>query len=534
MSRPTPLRLPIEDLARLTRRSFLHRGSLAAAGLGLGAAACKPVVEPSTAAVSGPWGTARPGGESVLLPDQVRPDGVLELFLIGGLCPWDTFYVVPEYGAPTGGGNSGTMWWTFQNTFNSVPDFYTRCGGAGPLLLDPWATDAAGAGVRLGAFLYPLRDRPDITSRMRMWVIRHDQGAHETAIPLTLCGHPQSSPRMASTPAHVQRFFEERRSAERLNPWTAVLYPGLSDLSALNGEAASAVGLHRGSARPLSLRFGAGGLSSDGLDRATVAQRRDALDAAVQGHVRRYEERFRRIDTGERVRASAIDDFVAARLALGRSDVFLDLAGAGAFQGATGQECLDSSPADYTAMEFDLAVRMLTDPTEPLRWVTLVDGGLLPATAGAAYDTHFAHVHQSSRNVVHTMKRLVASINEPGENDPRKLDLERQTVLVTTEFGRTPYAVGDGLNHWADGYVVMAIGGPFDEERSGIVGSIGESGIAGEWITPADFRAAMLLAQGIWPFNGESFAVGDVSANTLNEIEGATYLREHVLGYPRT
>ena len=58
------------------------------------------------------------------------------------------------------------------------------------------------------------------------------------------------------------------------------------------------------------------------------------------------------------------------------------------------------------------------------------------------------------------------------------------------------------------------------------------TGFADDFITPTDFRASLLLAMGIWPFNEESFAVADVSAPSLNEIEAAMFLREHVWGYP--
>ncbi|MEE2830017.1 MAG: DUF1501 domain-containing protein, partial [Myxococcota bacterium] len=514
-----------------SRRRFMQSGSAGALGLGLALGACE---EPSsTSLISGPWGTPREGGEETLLPSSVRPDGVLELFLFGAINPWDTFYVVPDFGHPDQGGPlAGTMWWTFQNTAENIPDWFAACqGGSRPLLEAPWALDGVNNPVHLGPFLYPLRDRPDIVRRMRMWVMAHDQAAHETGIPLSLCGHPQSSARMASTPAHLERFLQARDDGSRRNPWTGVIYPSLQDTSALNAEVASAVGLHRGSARPLSLRLGPNGLMGDGLDRAAVGSRRDAVDQAVGYYLDRYEQRMLRSDTGERIRSGSLDDFRTGRSALSRSDAILALLGPDAFTGASGESCGDFSDTDYSRMGLRLAVRMLTDPSEAARFVTLVDGGLLPALGGAAYDTHFRHVHHSARNLVHTFSELVSRINEPGEDDPEKLDLDRQTVLVTTEFGRTPYAVGDGLNHWSGGYVVVAIGGPFDEERSGIVGSIGEDGYAVDSITPTDLRAALLLAQGIWPFTPESFAVADISANTLNEVEAAVYLREHVLGY---
>ncbi len=456
---------------------------------------------------------------------------MLEVFLFGGICPWDTFYVVPEHGSESGGPDGPTMWWTFQNTPVSVTSEFARCGGGNRSLLEaPFASDAGGAQVRLGPYLYPLRDRPDIVRRMRMWVMKHDQGAHETGVPLTMCGHPMTSPRMASTAAHVQRFFSERQ--ERTTPYSTVVYPGLHDLTAHNGEAASAVGLHGGSARPVSLRLGHGGLSEEGLGRTTVAGRRDELDAVVRYYTQRYGARLIRPGTGERVRAPAMTDWEAARAALEGAEDFRAVLGPGASQGAQGDECGEHSEADFTTMSLRLGAELLTHPTDAPKWVTVVDGGLLPAVGGGAYDTHFEHVHHSARNLVHTMRELTSRINEPGENDPSKIDLDRQTVLLTTEFGRTPFAIGDGLNHWTEGYVVCAFGGPFDEERAGIVGAIGPDGYATEWVTPADFRAAMLLMQGMWPFTSESFAVGDVSGGATTEAEGTAFLREVMLGYP--
>ena len=366
---------------------------------------------------------------------------------------------------------------------------------------------------------------------MRMWVMRHDQPAHETGVPLTLCGHPMTSPRMASTAAHVQRYWMERQSVDRRTPWANVIYPGLRDLTAHNGEVASAVGMHGGLARPVSLRLGQEGLTEEGLGRTTVEERKDALDRLEAHYTTRYAQRLVDPRTGERVRAPAMTEWEAARRALERSESFRDLLGSQAFTGANGAECEETSFADYTAMSLRLATGLLTAPSAGPKWITCLDGGLLPAVGGAAYDTHFEHVHHSARNLVHTMRELTERINEPGEGDPDKIDLDRHTVLVTTEFGRTPFAFGDGLNHWTEGYVVMAFGGPFDEDRSGVVGAIDTNGRATDFITPADFRAAMLLLQGMWPFTGESFAVADVSADTTDEFESSAYLREHVLGY---
>jgi len=512
----------------------MRTSSLAALYLA-GLSGCRPEeLEPGgTGQGNGLWGSPREGGAELLLPATARPEGVLELFLFGGLNPWDTFYVVPEHGDPAlGGPYAGTQWWTFQEGEASIAAEFERCGGGNrPLLESAWATDALGAEVRLGPFLYPLRDRPDILSRMRMWVMRHDQPAHETAVPLTLCGLPHTSPRMASTAAHVQRFFGERQDSSRGAPWATVIYPGLADLGDHSGEAAEAVGLHGGLARPPTLRLGEEGLTERGLDRAGVAERKEQLDRLVDHYGEEFADRLVMPGSTSRVRAPAMTGFEGARAALKNSEAFLAMLGDDAFSGASGQECEDSSQTDFTAMSLRLAVSTLTHPTSAPRWVTALDGGLLPALGGTAYDTHVRHVHESARNIVHTMRELTARINEPGEGHPDKLDLDRHTVVLTTEFGRTPYPIGDGLNHWSEGYIVVAFGGLFTEDHSGVVGSIAEDGFAEDFITPTDFRAALLLAMNIWPFNEESFAVADVSSPSLNEIEATVFLREHVLGY---
>ena len=59
----------------------------------------------------------------------------------------------------------------------------------------------------------------------------------------------------------------------------------------------------------------------------------------------------------------------------------------------------------------------------------------------------------------------------------------------------------------------MGFGGPLDQERSGIVGAIGED------------------SYGInAPFTNETFAVSDV-VRVQSELDGAAWLKEVVLGY---
>ena len=53
---------------------------------------------------------------SGLMPASTVPNGILEIFLYGGLNPFDTFYVVPEYGDPRKADtNTKIRWWVYQD-----------------------------------------------------------------------------------------------------------------------------------------------------------------------------------------------------------------------------------------------------------------------------------------------------------------------------------------------------------------------------------------------------------------------------------
>jgi hypothetical protein len=101
-------------------------------------------------------------------------------------------------------------------------------------------------------------------------------------------------------------------------------------------------------------------------------------------------------------------------------------------------------------------------------------------------------------------------INEPGEHDPGKLDLDRTLILLTTEFGRSPEAQdhGKGRRHWPYGYPVSFIGGPI--RSRGVFGACGPDSRATLASSPQENRIAALLALGIWPFEPESYRVADV------------------------
>ena len=507
-----------------SRRRFLGKG--AAAALAMGAYGCDP--DAGDVERTGPWGSPSTAESPFVLSADARPRGIFELFLFGGLCAWDTFYAIPELGRAKND-EPATLWWTYQEGADSVSEVFSRCSGGSAPLLQEYGTDAAGRRVHLGPWLLPLRNRPDILRRMRVWAMRHDQVPHQGGNPLSLCGHRLGSPRLAGTAAHVQRFFNEQGRGRSL-PFSTVLLPRGRDAESNHSDAAATVGLHRQAARPLVVWLN---------DRADIAEELEAragrLGSAPIRLAEHYTEEFdRRLRYTERnwlQRSPALDEYRGARRALDDADELSRVLRPDALGLSSGESCGVSSDVDMTTTGIDLALRFLRDRDLPARYVISVDGGFLPTTGGASYDTHSLHVVESARNVMHAFGALVSRINEPGENDPDKFDLDRETILLTTEFGRTPWREGDtGLDHWPGGYVQVALGGFVDESRAGIVGAIDGSGYATDYITPSEFRAAMLLAQGIWPFTPESFAVGDVREGA-DELESAVWLLEHVLGY---
>ncbi len=508
----------------MNRRDFLK--------LTAAATLASPRLRSASSSAARLWGDPLPTQLLGMLPVGA-PESVFELFLLGGLNAWDTFYVVPEFGDPARGGPyAGQQWWTFQSTVDNIPDFHAACGGGQRPLLVPWARDSAGRQVHLGPFIHPLRDRPDLLARMRVFVVSHEEEPHQAAVPLVMGGHRRGSRRLAGMGAHVARYWQEHGDPTRTAPYSYALAPDRDTVTALDAEVVSAVGLHPGSARPLSVRIRAENPLATELARPAFGGRRDAADAALEWYAQRYGER---LGSGlERPRSRAYQDYRFALEALRKSSDLGQLFTPEVLQNRAGAACGTAVDTDVTAMGLELATHLLTSPVHQARYTLLVETGLVEAGCGG-YDTHEHHVQFGSRNVVHTFGEFVKRINEPGEADPRKLDLDKHLVLVTTEMGRTPFPQSGsegllGLNHWPYGFVCIAFGGFVDEDRAGIVGAIGEDGRATEYVTPGELRAALLLASGIWPFSLEAFNVATVRGAST-ELDAALRLRQ-LLGYP--
>jgi hypothetical protein len=496
-----------------SRRRVLTAGGLGALGA-LGPRAVR----------AAPFGAAPDAvGASALLGENIRAEQVLELFLFGGLSPWETFYTVPDYGRPTDPSYPNEQSHLFEGSWPTIAD---RCGlSASWLEPEPFALDADGVMVHLGPFVGPIRARPDLVARMRIIVHHHTLEPHEAAVPLMLTGMRLGSPRMAGGAASVQRYFSALDGLS--SPRAYTLYPEFQ-IETANMRAASAVGLHPGSARPLELRVGSTNDIPAMLSRTVGADQCSALDALVQHYSRRADTRYAGL------RTSALRDHLAAATLLEDTEGLSAILTEEAMANVNGESCgVEDSSQPATALQ--IARHLLTHPTDPARMVTLIDGGLKPSSGGGGYDVHTDHIGDTATNLTHTLRTLVECINEPGEADPTKIDIDRTMIAFTTEFGRTPFrqrGSGNGTNHHPYGYVSVLIGGPIGPDQAGVVGSIGPDGTARTYVSPVELRAAMLGAMGIWPFAPEAFTLGDLRLDRGHNADGVAWLNEIVLGRP--
>lgn len=493
----------------MRRRSFLGA---------VGAASAVTIVGPYVMRrAHAAFGAFPAGSEAVMLPPGLRAKRVLEVFLYGGLSPWETLYFVRNYGV-----SDGTQYYTFASGNDAM---LTKCG-AGAFATDrSFATDSLGANVELGPFANRLFMRTDVTDRMRIVVQKHTLEPHEAAVPQALTGRPVGQPAAAGLGAHIQRArIELAESSVRASPYSYVFATG--GLSSDNVAAAAAPGMHPGAARPLLIKTDNAAGFTDLLKRNTVGAGRAHHDALVDAYASQYETRLR-WPTGERVRSARTDDFNVAFNNSKRVDAISNVLSGDLFASVGGNSCGTSKTKDIPLMGLSAAAKLLTHPTEPASYVCVSDTGLYEASGGGGYDTHTDNARDTAVNFDHMLKSLLAIINAPGESDPNKLNLDDTLIILNTEFGRTPVAQGStGRNHHPYGYVTAFIGGP---TKKGIAGAIGADGKAQEFASPAQNRIAAMLALGIWPFAQEGFAVSDV-AGASGEVDAATRAMAACLG----
>ena len=139
----------------------------------------------------------------------------------------------------------------------------------------------------------------------------------------------------------------------------------------------------------------------------------------------------------------------------------------------TNQTCGSQTRTSIPHMGLNAAAGLLTHPTEPASYVCVSDVGLERASGGGGYDTHSGNAQDQAMNFDNMLDALFGVINKPGENNPRKLNLDDTLIILNTEFGRTPGRQGStGRNHHPYGYVTAFIGGPIQNAHKGVSGAI--------------------------------------------------------------
>jgi hypothetical protein len=451
-----------------------------------------------------------PSSGAIPLAPERQAKNVLEIFLFGGLSPYESFYNT------TDGEAEGTHWYQFYDS-GDVDLALEACGfGAGPLLT-PFGEDGAGKQVNLGPFAKPLTERPDILARTRIAVTSHGAEPHEVAIPLAIAGRQPGHPAMAGIGSHVQRFFTEREGPG-VRPYSYVLRsPSAIQMELL--RASIATGLHPGAARPYLLSVSDAG-AIELLKRQALGDHRDAFDALVNANIARYDDRIRFAGEGEPLRSARLDDLRATSLAKGRAPALQSILEERFFTPSPAEVCGQEVSAHPTAASLQLAAHLLTQES-PARHVTVIDGGFVPvSTSAGGYDSHDDNCLIQSQNLFSTLRALADIVAEPGTRAPGKIDLDETMIVINTEFGRTPFEQGrKGRGHWPFAYPVLFIGGPV--RTAGIHGIVAPDATAEVFATPTENRIAVLLAMGIYPFDTESYNVGDVrgAADEQDAIE---------------
>ena len=490
-----------------------------------GAAGAAAILRSRRAAAQ--FGTFPDDDRGALLPANMRAKNILEIFLYGGLSPWETLYYAPDFGRPTDPLYPNQQYYAFKTTSDAM---VATCGNTA--VVQSLGMDDNGVPVQLGPFAAKLAARPDVLGRLRVVVQKHNLEPHEAAVPQALTGRPVGQPTAAGLGAHVQRAKIDADAAANVTrsaPYSYVFATG--GISSDNVAAAAAAGAHPGAARPLLIKTdNAAGFTSL-LTRPTVAHRAQQ-DALVKAYVGQYNQRLTWPNKG-RVRSPRTDDLdiayqtttnVDAIAALLKTDTGGDL-----FARIPGTSCGVGAANNIPVVGLDAAVHLLTHPTAPAAYACVSDVGIQEASGGGGYDTHTQNAHDTAQNFDNMLAALLSKINGPNETDDKKLNLSDTLIILNTEFGRTPLPQGgtDGRNHHPYGYATAFIGGPVTGTSIG--GAIGPDGTATKFATPAQNRMAGLLALGIWPFAQEAFAVSDVPGAS-HELEAALATIKLVLG----
>ena len=490
---------------------------------------------------------------------QVWPAGVtpatkvLEIYLWGGMAPWESFYYSSAVGSTTRGFDTdvGALVW---NT--------GVCSGTPAGLVTQFlANDLNGAGksIHLGPFAKPLW-RTDIAAKIRVVCLYHDLTPHEAAIPYALSGQRLGHADATGLGAPMQRR-ARALDVSHTHPlpfsYCMLTAFGISQpmLSTID-----AVGNHPGDSKPITLPIGPGTAAFiSNLNRVVPAN----ADALLANYSAQYAARLTRPAASGPARSRAYQDFASSTAGLASAPQLSTLLTSAPLSVTAAQACARDAAAfengihlSSTALQAAAYLLNHPDTTKRANYVCIVDGGLHDAGDGQLpYDVHDfgdsrGQAMRTGSNLWETLSALAGIIRAPADPpSSTKIDLADTLIVIKTEFGRTPFRSTGGIptpasigrDHWPDGYVGVLIGGPI--QAAGVAGSIGDGtgnmgtqGRADQATSyqPQDFQAAALLAGGIDPFADGNLPLGNLSPNLQTGTHTASMinLRQQILGVP--
>jgi hypothetical protein len=371
----------------LRRRSLLQGAALGAATLMI----------PRRARAADVFGAFPASYASAQLPEETRVKNVLEIYLYGGLSPWETLYFVDDYGR-----QNGSFYYAYEGTGDEDSnELALSACGVSRALAQPsfFATDDLGNDVQLGPYAFALRERPDLIERLRIVAMQHDLLPHEAAVPFAVSGKRVGQPSLAGLGAHIQRFFSQRGGVNtaRRSPFAYVL-SNAGAIPSDNTAALFATGTHPGSARPLAINV-------DRIAELAVLLERDGVnaplarhDTLVDAYVNRFRNRLRHEGQGAPLRAKRLSELDAAVRATRNAGAVKDLLAPTIAPLPELDLCASGATVNVPQRSLEMAAHLLTHPTEAARYVCVLDTGLVGADGGGGYDTHGIQCVPTARN----------------------------------------------------------------------------------------------------------------------------------------
>jgi hypothetical protein len=495
----------------ITRRNLLMGAGLAA-GTGLVARSARAGVpdDPSFA-------LGLPGGR--------EPYKILEIFLYGGLSPWESFVFEPTDIA-------GVYDPAHRTAYDAaeVVSSVDRCPAVslsglparivrGPADRHFRFESSPGTPSRPFGFARgtrPLVARPEVLKRTRIVTMKSDFDAHPLGMPQAVTGRRIGDARAASIGAAVQR----RHASD--GPVSFVIMPPSNRFFSVADyrifDAFLATGRYRGAPRPVRLSLDGDNELAAWAARTSSTTQKDAL-------LRHYRDAYV-ARVGGLSRSGEVAAYSAAVDGLGWATSLIDTYGLlPSSSGPSLSHCtalpagFDATGPHWTRTSLQLARSLFA---RGARYVSMIDTGFGRDT-GAPYDGHNETARMTTGNLYNLLSELMAVVNAPGEAYSGRIELADTLIVLNTEFGRTLALQNSfGRNHYGKAYVTALIGGPVAASADGAPVLRGAFSGMGDTLTgtyaPWKLTSNVLRAAGVWDEHPDNFAAPEIDSTILPEL----------------